>query len=128
MELNEALDDFRRKLQDARGGGEDLAVSQNLRYLFGVGYHPTIVFLKGFLGVHRGFDPQPFVLEAFGESLLMVPGTFPGCVLVILGFSGCFWMMLGRFVDGFGVGCKFGACLQDTFVGFSCLFASCYGV
>ena len=34
--------------------GVDLAVSQNLRYLFGVGYHPTIVFFKGFLGVHRG--------------------------------------------------------------------------
>ena len=31
-----------------------LAVGQNLRYLFVVGYHPTIVFLKGFLGVHRG--------------------------------------------------------------------------
>ena len=31
-----------------------MAVGQNLRYLFGVGYHPTIVFLKGFLGVHRG--------------------------------------------------------------------------
>ena len=28
----------------------DVAVSQNLRYLFGVGYHPTIVFFKGFLG------------------------------------------------------------------------------
>ena len=31
-----------------------MAVGQNLRYLFGVGYHPTIVFFKGFLGVHRG--------------------------------------------------------------------------
>ena len=30
------------------------AVGQNLRYLFGVGYHPTIVFFKGVLGVHRG--------------------------------------------------------------------------
>ena len=29
-------------------------MSQNLRYLFGVGYQPTIVFFKGFLGVHRG--------------------------------------------------------------------------
>ena len=40
-----------------------LAVSQNLRYLFGLGYHPTIVFLKGFLECspgYRGFDPQPF--------------------------------------------------------------------
>ena len=32
----------------------NMAVSQNLRYLFGVGYQPTIVFFKGFLGVHRG--------------------------------------------------------------------------
>ena len=29
-------------------------MGQNLRYLFGLGYHPTIVFLKGFLGVHLG--------------------------------------------------------------------------
>ena len=29
-----------------------MAVGQNLRYLFGVGYHPTIVFLKGFWDVH----------------------------------------------------------------------------
>ena len=35
-------------------GEEKMAVSQNLRNLFGVGYHPTIVFLKGFLGLHRG--------------------------------------------------------------------------
>ena len=41
------------KLRDIVGL-TDVAVSQNLRYLFGVGYHPTIVFLKGFLGVHRG--------------------------------------------------------------------------
>ena len=42
-----------------------MAVSQNLRYLFGVGYHPTIVLFKGFLGVHRGyrgFDPLPYIL------------------------------------------------------------------
>ena len=32
----------------------DVAVGQNLRYLFGVGYHPTIVFFKGFWDVHRG--------------------------------------------------------------------------
>ena len=31
-----------------------MAVSQNLRYLFGVGYHLTIAFFKGFLGVHQG--------------------------------------------------------------------------
>ena len=31
-----------------------MVVGQNLRYLFGVGYHPTLVFFKGFLGVHRG--------------------------------------------------------------------------
>ena len=30
-----------------------VAVSQNLRYLFGVG-KATLVFLKGLLGVHRG--------------------------------------------------------------------------
>ena len=33
---------------------QDMAVGENLRYLFGVGYHPTIVFFKGFWDVHRG--------------------------------------------------------------------------
>ena len=35
------------------------------KVLFGDGYHPTIVFFKGFLGLHRdrGFDPQPFMFD-----------------------------------------------------------------
>ena len=42
-------------MQSRMGGQQcDLAMGQNLMYLFGVGYHPTIVFFKGFLGVHRG--------------------------------------------------------------------------
>ena len=32
----------------------NMAVGQNLSYLFGDGYHPTIVFFKGFLRVTGG--------------------------------------------------------------------------
>ena len=31
-----------------------MAVGQNPRYLFGVGYHPKVVFFRGFLGGHQG--------------------------------------------------------------------------
>ena len=31
-----------------------MAVGQNLRYLFGVGYPPKVVDFKGFWDVHRG--------------------------------------------------------------------------
>ena len=32
----------------------NVVVGQNLRCLFGDGYHSTVVFVEGFLGVHRG--------------------------------------------------------------------------
>ena len=35
--------------------GLQMAVGQNLRYLFGDDYPPKIVDFKGFLGVHRGY-------------------------------------------------------------------------
>ena len=34
--------------------GREGVVGQNLRCLFGDGYHSTVVFLEGFPGVHRG--------------------------------------------------------------------------
>ena len=34
-------------------GSSYMAVGQNLRYLFGVGYPPKVVYFKGFWNVHR---------------------------------------------------------------------------
>ena len=60
-----------------------MAMGQNLRYLFGVGYHPTIVFLKGFLGVHWGTGvlTHSHIIEkwAIDDS-----GTRHGCIVIPL--------------------------------------------
>ena len=34
---------------------KEVAMGQNLRYLYGDDYPPKIVYFKGFLGVHRGY-------------------------------------------------------------------------
>ena len=52
----------------------NMAMAQNLRYPFGDGYHPTIVFFEGFLGCspgYRGFDPLPYNLKK--DVLLTIP-------------------------------------------------------
>ena len=55
--------------------GFDLALGQNLRYLFGVGYPSKVVYFKRLFGCspgYRGFDPQPFGFHSFSLSFIVV--------------------------------------------------------
>ena len=61
----------RKGLRFKRKG--QVAVGQNLRYLFGVGYQPIVVFFKGFPGGHQDktllvkgkIDQNPVILKGF---------------------------------------------------------------
>ena len=82
-----------------------MAVGQNLRYLFGVGYPPKVVYFKGFWDVHReyrGFDPLPndsLTGPLQCESVSPPYRRSPGCITVSM--KTWFWLLAPRFrADG----------------------------